>query len=149
LLVKALVGYSRSDYELPYFDKVFLESQNRAMGFDDRSRMPVTTYGFNTADPSLWNLMRLDTQANSVINSYLNGKLDAELAFDDLSTLEFGTEFKRFTDRGAQYNNKVFYNTPTDLAIPGADKLVVPYDTLVPYVVGDVNKVYQLIGQTR
>ncbi len=149
LLVKALFGYSRSDYELPFFDKVFLESQNRGMGFDDRSRMPVTTYGFNPADPTLWNLMRLDTQANNVINSYLNGKLDFELAVDDVSTLKFGGAFKRFTDRGAQYNNKVFYNTPTDRPIPADDKLVVPYDTLVPYVVGDVNRVYQLIGQTR
>ena len=111
--------------------------------------MPVTTYGFNPADPALWNLMRLDTQANSIINAYLNGKIDAEFAFDDVSTVEFGSEFKRFTDSGAQYNNKVFYNTPTDTAIPGGDKLVVPYDTLVPYVVGDVNRVYQLIGQTR
>ena len=148
-LVKALLGYSRSDYELPYFDKVFLESKNQSLGFDDRSSMPVTTYGFNPADPALWNLMRLDTQANSIINAYVNGKIDAEFAFNDVSTVEFGSEFKRFTDTGAQYNNKVFYNTPADTAIPGGDKLVVPYDTLVPYVVGDVNRVYQLIGQTR
>jgi TonB-dependent receptor len=148
-LVKALFGYSRSDYELPYFDKVFLEAQNKSIGFDDRSSLPVTTYGFNPADPSLWNLMRLDTQANSIVNAYLNGKIDAEFAFNDVSTLEFGSEFKRFTDGGAQYNNKVFYNTPTDRSIPGDDKLVVPYDTIVPYVVGDVNRVYQLIGQTR
>lgn len=149
LLVKALLGYSRSDYELPYFDKVFLESKNQGFGFDDRPSMPVNSYGFNPADPSQWNLMRLDTQANSIINSYVNGKIDAEFAFNDVSTLEFGSEFKRFNDTGAQYNNKVFYNTPTDKAIPGGDKLVVPYDTIIPYVVGDVNRVYQLIGQTR
>lgn len=149
LLVNALLGYSRSDYELPYFDKVFLESKDQSIGFDDRPSMPVNTYGFNPADPSLWNLMRMDTQANSIINAYLNGKIDAAFAFNDVSTLEFGSEFKRFTDSGAQYNNKVFYNTPTDESIPGGDKLIVPYDTIVPYVVGDVNRVYQLIGQTR
>ena len=149
LLVNALFGYSRSDYELPYFDKVFLESKDQGISFDDRPSMPVNTYGFNPADPSLWNLMRLDTQANSIINAYLNGKIDAAFAFNDVSTLEFGSEFKRFTDTGAQYNNKVFYDTPTDTTIPGGDKLIVPYDTIIPYVVGDVNKVYSLIGQTR
>ena len=149
LLVNTLFGYSRSDYELPYFDKVFLESKDQGISFDDRPSMPVNTYGFNPADPSQWNLMRMDTQANSIINAYLNGKIDAAFAFNDVSTLEFGSEFKRFTDSGAQYNNKVFYNTPTDESIPGGDKLIVPYDTIIPYVVGDVNRVYQLIGQTR
>ena len=150
LLVKGLVGYSRSNYELPFFDKVFLESRNQSISFDDRSTMPVNTYGFNPADPAQWNLMRLDTQANQIINSYTNAKLDLEYALDGGSSIEAGSEFKRFTDTGAQYNNKKFYSTATtDLAIPAADKVVVPYDTIVPYVVGDVNSTYALIGQTR
>ena len=149
LLVKGLVGYSRSDYELPYFDKVFLESKNQGFGFDDRPNMPVNNYGFNPADPTQWNLMRLDTQANSIVNAYTNAKLGAEYAFDSVSTLKVGGEYKKFTDQGAQYNNKVFYNAPADTVIPAGDKLVVPYDTLVPYVVGDVNRTYSYIGQTR
>jgi iron complex outermembrane receptor protein len=149
LLVKGLVGYSRSDYELPYFDKVFLESKNQGFGFDDRPTVPVNSYGFNPADPAQWNLMRLDTQANSIVNAYTNAKLDLAYTLDSSSTIEAGSEFKRFTDRGAQYNNKVFYNTPADLAIPAGDKIGVPYDTLVPYVVGDVNRTYAYIGQTR
>jgi iron complex outermembrane receptor protein len=36
LLSKALIGYSKSDYALPVFDKVFLESKNYAFSFDDR-----------------------------------------------------------------------------------------------------------------
>ena len=148
-LVKGLVGYSRSDYELPFFDKVFLESQNQAIGFDDRAKMPVNTYGFDIADPAQWNLMRLDTQANQIVNAYTNAKLDLEYALNGTSTFEGGAEFKRFTDRGAQYNNKVFYNQPTDTPIPAGDKVVVPYDTIAPYVVGDVNGTYAYIGQTR
>jgi iron complex outermembrane receptor protein len=149
LLINGMVGYSRSDYELPYFDKVFLESKNQAFGFDDRPAMPVNSYGFNVADPAQWNLMRLDTQANSIINAYTNAKLDLQYAFDSMSTLEAGGEYKNFTDRGAQYNNKVFYNTPTDKPIPAADKVLVPYDTRLRYIVGDVNGTYSLIGQTR
>ena len=149
LLVKGLVGYSRSDYQLPFFDKVFLESKNQAFGFDDRPDMPVNSYGFNVADPAQWNLMRLDTQANSIINAYTNAKLDLQYSLDDISTIEGGAEYKNFTDRGAQYNNKVFYNTPADTVIPAADKVLVPYDTLLRYIVGDVNRTYATIGQTR
>ncbi|TWB18464.1 TonB-dependent receptor [Nitrospirillum amazonense] len=149
LLVKGMVGYSRSDYELPYFDKVFLEAKNQGIGFDDRTTMPVNTYGFNTTDPSLWNLMRLDTQANKIVNSYKNAKLDFEYALTDSSTIKTGFEYKRFEDEGAQYNNKVFYNVPADRAIPASTKYTVPYDTLVPYIVGDVDAIYKLIGQTR
>lgn len=149
LLVKGLVGYSRSDYELPFFDKVFLESQHQAFGFDDRPTVPVNSYGFNPADPAQWNLMRLDTQANSIVNAYTNAKLDLEYALNSWSTIEAGSEFKRFMDRGAQYNNKVFYNTPADRPIPAGDKIGVPYDTLGQYTVGDVNRTYAYIGQTR
>lgn len=148
-LIKGLVGYSRSDYQLPYFDKVFLESKNQAFGFDDRPGVPVNSYGFNPADPAQWNLMRLDTQANSIVNAYTNAKLDLDYTLNSGSNLEGGAEFKRFTDRGAQYNNKVFYNTPADLPIPPGAKGTVPYDTLGQYIVGDVNQTYAYIGQTR
>lgn len=149
LKVRGLVGYSNSNYELPYFDKVFLESQGQSISFDDRPSMPVNSYGYNVNDPAQWNLMRLDTQANQILNSYTNGKLDMDYEFDRVSTLEAGVEYKRFTDTGAQYNQKVFYNTPTLTAIPNGDKLTVPDDTLVHYVVGNVNSVYSLIGQSR
>src|SRR5579859_5326696 len=111
LLVKAMVGHSRSDYELPHFDKVFLESQNHGISFDDRQSLPVNTYNFNLTDPSLWNLMRMDTQANQIVSSYSNAKLDGEYNFGDVSTVEVGGEYKKFKDSGAQYNSKIFYNT--------------------------------------
>jgi iron complex outermembrane recepter protein len=149
LLVKGLVGYSSSDYELPFFDKVFLESKNQSFGFDDRPNMPVNTYGFNVADPAQWNLMRLDTQANKIINAYTNAKLDVQYTLGPVSTIEAGGQYKKFTDRGAQYNSKVFYNSPADTVIPGADKILVPDTTLLRYIVGDVNATYNTIGQTR
>jgi len=149
LLIKGFVGHSRSDYELPYFDKVFLESKGQAIAFDDRSTMPVNSYGFNIADPSLWNLMRMDTQANQIVNSYTNAKLDGEYAIGDFSTIEIGGEYKKFRDTGAQYNNKVFYNSPTDRVIPASLKGTFNYASIAPYVVGDVNGTYNYIGQTR
>jgi TonB-dependent receptor len=149
LLVKGLVGHSRSDYELPYFDKVFLESQGQTLSFNDRTTMPTNTYGFNIADPSQWNLMRMDTQANQIVNSYTNAKLDADYAIGDVSTIEVGGEYKKFRDTGAQYNNKVFYNSPALTPLPASLKNTFNYDTIAPYVVGDVNGTYNHIGQTR
>lgn len=149
LLIKALAGYSRSDYELPHFDKVFLESKNHSFGFDDRPSMPVNTFGFNVADPAQWNLMRLDTEADRIVNSYKNGRLDVQYTVGTFSTIEAGGEYKKFTDEGGTYNNKVFYNKPADRVIPDGDKFVVPDRTLAPYVVGDVDRTYALIGQAR
>jgi iron complex outermembrane receptor protein len=149
LVVKGLVGYSRSDYELPYFDKVFLESKDQAFGFTDIPTMPVNNFGYNIADPSQYNLMRMDTQANSIISAYKNAKLDIAYTLDSISTLEAGAEFKDFTNDGVQWNAKVFYDTPTDTPIPAGDKMIVPVSTLVPYVVGNLNGTYNYIGQTR
>ena len=149
LEVNGLVGYSKSDYELPYFDKVFLESKNQAFGFTDIPSTPVNNYGFSVTNPAEWNLMRLDTQANSIINEYKNAKFNVAYKLDGASTLKAGVEYKDFTNIGAQWNQKVFYDTPTDTAIPGGLKQVVPYDTTIPYVVGDVNGTYNYIGQPR
>ena len=149
LLVTGMVGHSRSDYELPYFDKVFLESQGRGISFDDRSVMPVNSYNFNINDPANWNLMRMDGQANQIVNSYTNAKLEGQYSIGEVSTVELGWEYKKFRDTGAQYNDKVFYNSPTDTPLPANLKLSVPYNSIAPYTVGDVNGTYSYIGQPR
>ena len=149
LQIKGLVGYSRSDYELPYFDKVFLESRNQAIGIDDRAALPVNTYGFNIADPAQWSLMRLDGQANSIVSSYSNARLDGIFRLNGVSKIEGGVEYKRFGNTGAQWNDKVFYDTPADAPIPAGLKRKVPYDTIAPYVVGDVDGTYAYVGQPR
>ncbi|HEU0096532.1 MAG TPA: TonB-dependent receptor plug domain-containing protein, partial [Rhizomicrobium sp.] len=43
---KAMFGYSRSNYVLPTFDKVFMESQNQSIRFDNSTPNPSNTYGF-------------------------------------------------------------------------------------------------------
>jgi iron complex outermembrane receptor protein len=149
LMVKGLAGYSKSDYRLPVFDKVFLESKNHAFSFDDRSQMPVNTYGFNTSDPNQWNLMRLDTQENGIMSEYKTGRFDAEFQLNTVSTLKGGVEYKKFGNSGFTRSNKVFYNTPADLPIPNNLKGTVPFDTLGQYIVGDVDGTYALIGQVR
>jgi TonB-dependent receptor len=150
LKVSGLVGLSRSDYSLPVFDKVFLESKNHAFSFNDEPDEPVNTYGFNTTNPALWNLMRMDTQENYISSRYTNAKADAAYAIDNSNSVQIGAEYKKFVNTGSQYNDKEFHNPGNvDTVIPDSLKSSVPYDTLGNYTVGDLNQIYALIGQTR
>ncbi len=150
LTATALVGYSRSEYALPVFDKVFLESQNHTVGFDDTDpNHIVNTYDFNIADPSQWNLMRMDTQENGITSDYVNGKLDFAWVLDGASTVTFGGAYKKFMNDGFTRTDKEFHNQAGDLPIPAGDKDIVPYDSNAKYVVGDVDKTYAYIGQNR
>jgi iron complex outermembrane receptor protein len=149
LLVKGFVGYSKSDYALPVFDKVFLESKNHAFSFDDRPTMPVNTYDSGMTDPAKWDLMRMDTQENKVSSEYTNAKFDAAFAANDVSTLKGGVEYKKFVNSGAQWTDKEFKNVPANTIISNDLKMTVPFKTLGQYIVGDVDRVYALIGQNR
>jgi TonB-dependent receptor len=149
LLLKGLVGYSKSTYSLPVFDKVFLESKNHAFSFDDRPEMPVNTYDAGLTDPSKWDLMRMDTQENRISSEYTNAQFDAVFAANETSTFKGGVEYKKFVNSGAQWGDKQFRNVPANIDIPDNLKLTVPFKTLGSYVVGDVDQVYALIGQVR
>ena len=150
-----LIGTSKSDYEQPVFDKVFLESTNHTETVNDAPAMPVNTYGGSSlTDPNSWNLMRMDTQESSIISQYDNAKLDAKYVLNDASWLTAGVSYKKFDNTGDTWVNKVFHNTvvngvSTDTPIPTSMKNIFSFDTLAPYVVGNVNEVYPLIGQTR
>ena len=149
LLLKGFVGYSKSEYTLPVFDKVFLESKNHAFSFDDRPEMPVNTYDAGLTDPSKWDLMRMDTQENQITSEYTNAKFDAAFAASDTSTFKGGVEYKKFVNSGAQWSDKQFKNVPANTVIANNLKMTVPFKTLGNYVVGDVDPVYALIGQVR
>jgi TonB-dependent receptor len=149
LTLTGLVGYSKSDYHLPVFDKVFLESKNHAFSFDDRPSMPVNTYDAGLTDPSKWDLMRMDTQENRISSKYTNAKFDADYAVNETSSFKAGVSYKKFENFGAQWSDKQFKNVPANIVISNDLKMTVPYKTLGQYIVGDVDGVYALIGQTR
>ncbi len=149
LLFKGLVGYSKSDYSLPVFDKVFLESKNHAFSFDDRPEMPVNTYDAGLTDPSKWDLMRMDTQENRITSEYTDAQFDTVFAANEASSFKAGVEYKKFVNSGAQWGDKQFKNVPANTVIPDNLKMTVPFKSLGGYIVGDVDQVYALIGQTR
>jgi TonB-dependent receptor len=149
LKFSALGGFEESDFRQPVFDKVFLESRNHAFSFDNQPTIPVNSYGFDLTNPDNWQLQRLDTQENAITSRYANGKLAANYKVSDTSNFEVGGEFKHFTNTGYQYNNKVFHNVPTDTTIPDSLKDVINRDSLLPYIGGDIDGIYSLIGDPR
>lgn len=149
LEVSGMIGHSRSDFEGPVFDKVFLQASNRAFSFDLRGpgRNGVNTYGFDPTDPDAWSLMRADTREDEIINAFTTGKLDLLYTAGPRSTLKAGVQYKLFRNDGYQRRNRVDYDgTPI---LPASMKFVSDQRSLIPYVVGDVDAVYALLGQKR
>ena len=149
LTFTALGGYEESDFRQPVFDKVFMEAKNMAFSFDDRPTIPVNTYGVDLTNPNNWALQRLDTQENAITSKYTNGKLAAAYQSTSALTFKVGGDFKHFVNSGYQYNNKVFHNVPADVSIPNDLKQVIGKDSLLPYIVGNVDGVYSYIGDPR
>ncbi|UAK22877.1 TonB-dependent receptor [Sphingomonas nostoxanthinifaciens] len=149
LKFSALGGYEQSNFRQPVFDKVFMESKNHGFSFDNRPTEPVNSYGFDVTDPGQWQLMRLDTQENAITNKYANGKLSGDYKLSDTSHFEAGGEYKHFTNSGYTYTNKVFHNVPNDTVIPDNLKEVIGRDSQIPYIVGNIDGIYSLIGDPR
>ena len=149
LTLNALGGYEQSDFSQPVFDKVFLEAKNMTFGYDTRPTIPVNIYGKDLTDPNNWTLQRLDTQENKITSKYTNAKLDAAYEANDEIIFRTGAQYKHFVNSGYQYNNKVFHNVPANIAIPNDLKHLIGPDTLIQYIVGDIDGTYSLIGDPR
>lgn len=145
----ALGGYEQSDFRQPVFDKVFMEAKNMAFSFDTRPTRPVNTYGADLTDPNIWSLQRLDTQENSITSKYSNGKLEAAYAASDTSTFKVGGQYKHFINSAYTYNNKVFHNVPANVPIPNDLKEVIGRNSIISYIVGNIDGIYTLIGDPR
>ena len=146
--IKALLGYSKSEFEEPIFDKVFLQSTNKAIKYDFRnSRMGQNTYNFTLTDPTQWGLMRADTREDYISSEYKTAKLDGDYDFGGGSTLKGGAEYKKFTNTGFQRYQRVdWYNKPV---VPAAATYVVDQKSMIPYIVADIDGTYANTGQLR
>lgn len=151
--VKATVGYSRSEYSLPVFDKVFMETKNHTVGYDNSDENnPSNSYDFDVTDPTKWGLMRLDAQETGIVSDFVNGKLDFDWTLDSVSNITFGASYKKFLNRGWNRNLKTFYNNASlglDMAIADSNKATVPHDTAVNYITGNPDTIDPLVGFNR
>ncbi|WMJ69249.1 TonB-dependent receptor [Stenotrophomonas sp. 24(2023)] len=144
----ALAGWSRSEFKGPVFDKIFTQAVNQNFSYDFRGGNPATThYGFDPTDPKLWGLMRADAREDYIRSEYktaeLNGLWDVSLS----SSLRFGVDYKDFGNDGwTRFNRVDWYNNPNRPA-PVLQQL--GYDSLVPYLVANVDATFALTGQLR
>lgn len=148
LTVTGLVGYARSEFEGPVFDKVFIQATNQNFGYDFRGGNPATnSYGFALTDTSIWSLMRADTREDYILSEYTTVGVDAAWRFNEASTLKFGVQHKDFVNEGWQRFQRVdWYNNPN---APAPALFVLGYDSIAPYVVADVDATYDRTGQRR
>ena len=98
---KGLIGYEKSDFELPQSDKVYFQTVGRiATDYRQDRFYARNTYGFDTTDPSLWEVRELDFREDYQVNEFENLKLDFEYDLTDESQLQFGINIKNFTNEG-------------------------------------------------
>jgi TonB-dependent receptor len=149
LEISGMIGHSRSDFEGPVFDKIFLQATDKAFAYDLRGpgRDGINTYGFDPADPNAWGLMRADAREDAIVNAFTTGKLDLTYAANARSTLKSGVQYKLFRNDGYQRRNRIDYDGSP--ALPTAMKFVSEQRSLIPYVVGDVDAVFALLNQKR
>jgi iron complex outermembrane recepter protein len=148
LTIKATAGYSRSEFSGPIFDKIFLQSVGRGFSYDLRGRAQgINRYGFDLADPAAWGLMRADTREDGIVSHYTTAKFDAAYVLGSNAVLKAGAAYKRFENSGFTRVQRVdYWNRPV---VPAAVTTLLAAKTLAPYVVGDVEATFPLLGQNR
>lgn len=149
LRLRGLAGYSKSDFEGPVFDKIFLQASDKAFSYDLRGddAAASSSYGFDPADPAQWNLMRADTREDQVVNQFTTGRLDFDYQAAPTLTLEGGVQYKAFRNDGYTRRGRTDY--PTGAPAPQAVKELIFEKSLRPYVVGDIEATFARLGVPR
>ena len=101
LRMSGLIGHSESDFQMPQNDKVYFDTVGRVTTDYRPDRFYAqNTYGFDTTDPTLWNVRELDFREDYQLNEFDNLKLDFEFDLTDNSQIQFGINAKTFTNSG-------------------------------------------------
>jgi iron complex outermembrane receptor protein len=149
LRLRGMAGYSKSDFEGPVFDKIFLQASNKAFSYDLRGgdAAAASTYGFDPADPAQWSLMRADTREDQVVNQFTTGRFDLDYNAARALTVEAGAQYKAFRNDGYTRRGRTDY--PTGGPATQAVKELVFETSLRPYVVGDIDPTFARLGVPR
>jgi TonB-dependent receptor len=149
LRLRGTAGYSKSDFEGPVFDKIFLQASDKAFAYDLRGgdAAAYSSYGFDPADPNPWSLMRADTREDQVVNQFTTGRVDLDYRAAPALTIEGGAQYKSFRNDGYTRRGRADY--PTDGPAPEAVKELVFEKSLRPYIVGDIDATFARLGLNR
>ncbi len=146
LTVNFLGGWSRSTFN-SHYAQVYLEAVDKSYAFSGlNTGSPRTSYGFDIADASQWDLQGLETRADRIRSEFYNTKAELVWTVGAGSTIKAGGGFKRFTNGGWQ--RKVAPSYEGKPGVPDVPTSVLSDSSLAPYVIGDVAGTYALLGQS-
>ncbi|MBU3016764.1 TonB-dependent receptor [Paraglaciecola agarilytica] len=102
------VGQSKSVFEVPKNEKIFLEATNKSLTIDWREPEGAEfSYGFSINDPNNWQLMRSDVREDRIANTHNTVKLDSEFLLSETAAFEVGGQLKRFVSNGWERRSSV------------------------------------------
>ncbi len=99
IMLKALIGYSRSDFSNPLQATVQLDQhdvQGFAYDFRDRTRPLIAFGSADLATASNWTLAELRSDPNWVDNSFKTAGLDLQWTLSNMLTLRGGVQHKAY-----------------------------------------------------
>lgn len=114
LTMKAQIGTSTSDFDQPKVDKVNLQNYGNEVTLDftqDRF-YGVNTYDFDTTAADGWEVKDLYFREDYISTDFDNATVDFEYFIDDESSIEFGANYKKFTNTGDRREAKDYPNNP-------------------------------------
>lgn len=147
LRLRGMAGYSKSDFEGPVFDKIFLQARDKAFAYDLRGgdKAARASYGFDPADPAAWSLMRADVREDRMVNAFSTGRIDLDYRAAPRLSLAAGAQYKAF------HNDGYTRRTRADYGIGAAEAVKRPIfrTSPLPYVVADVDDTFARLGLPR
>ena len=142
--VAARIGYARSDFEEPVFDKVFLEAVGKGFSYVATGHGARNAYGFDLTQASQWSLMRADTREDSIVNQNVTARVELSHTIASGLELRLGGSYRYFGNDGYERRVRVDYEE-------GSPALTSLFNgkTLAPYIVADVDATFAATGQQR
>ncbi|MBB5684864.1 TonB-dependent receptor [Sphingobium boeckii] len=139
-----LAGWSKSSFNSSY-DQVYLESVGQSYSFSGlNSANPRNTYGFDVTDPSEWDLNGAESREDRIASEFYNAKAELAWRVAEGSTLKAGASYKRFENGGLQ--RRATFNYDGQPGLPTVPTRIVPYDSLAPYIVADIDGTFKALG---
>lgn len=144
--IEARGGISRSDFEEPVFDKVFLEATGQDFSYVATGSAASNRYGFDIADAANWALMRADTREDAITNTIVNARFSVIRQLSPALELRAGGSYRRFVNDGYERRQTVTYSAD-DSAFTRTQSFADA--SLARYIVGDVDATFDATGQAR
>ena len=141
----ARVGYARSDFSEPVFDKAFLESTGQDFSFIATGAHPRNRYGFDTGDAANWTLMRADAREDAILNENVAVRIELAHRVSPALELRAGATYRFYGNDG--YERRVTRDYGEDA--PAVAAYPIDVRSRTSYIVADVDAVFAATGQSR